>query len=472
MKTFCFVFSLLLSTFSYAQEISKRLDAAIKKLQADDQFKHAIISMYVVDSKTGKPVFDVNSQLGLAPASCQKVVTSVSAFEMLGKNYTYKTSISFDGLLVDSEILGDLYFYASGDPTLGSWRWAETNEDNIKKRIGEAMKKKGISSITGNLVIDDLTWETQATPNGWVWEDIGNYYGAGARGFNWHENQYDLNLKPGKKAGDPVQIIDTKPSLQAVDLINELKTGTEGSGDQSVIYLPEGGTTGYVRGTVPAGRATFTVSGSLPNPESDFFNVMRSVFSENNIGFTGKFHRALTRDKGRENVTSPLVNDFFMLESPPLDSINYWFLKKSVNLYGEALVKTIACKDELIWFGATDSGLNVIKNFWEQRGIERSALKIIDGSGLSPANRVTTLALVTVMQYAKNQSWFPSFYYALPETNGIKMKDGYISGVRSYTGYVKSKTGAEYTFSFIVNNFDGSAGTVREKMWKLLDVLK
>ena len=95
MKTFCFVFSLLLSTFSYAQEISKRLDAAIKKLQADDQFKHAIISMYVVDSKTGKPVFDVNSQLGLAPASCQKVVTSVSAFEMLGKNYTYKTSISF-----------------------------------------------------------------------------------------------------------------------------------------------------------------------------------------------------------------------------------------------------------------------------------------------------------------------------------------------------------------------------------------
>jgi D-alanyl-D-alanine carboxypeptidase/D-alanyl-D-alanine-endopeptidase (penicillin-binding protein 4) len=76
------------------------------------------------------------------------------------------------------------------------------------------------------------------------------------------------------------------------------------------------------------------------------------------------------------------------------------------------------------------------------------------------------------MQYARQQSWFPSFYYALPETYGIKMKDGYITGVRSYTGYVKSKSGTEYTFSFIVNNFDGSAGTVREKMWKLLDILK
>ena len=52
------------------------------------------------------------------------------------------------------------------------------------------------------------------------------------------------------------------------------------------------------------------------------------------------------------------------------------------------------------------------------------------------------------------------------------MKSGYIGGVRSYTGYVKSKTGTEYTFAFIINNFDGSPGTVREKMWKLLDILK
>ncbi len=56
--------------------------------------------------------------------------------------------------------------------------------------------------------------------------------------------------------------------------------------------------------------------------------------------------------------------------------------------------------------------------------------------------------------------------------NGIKMKDGYINGVRSYTGYIKNKAGNEYTFSFIVNNFDGSPATVREKMWKVLDILK
>jgi len=99
-------------------------------------------------------------------------------------------------------------------------------------------------------------------------------------------------------------------------------------------------------------------------------------------------------------------------------------------------------------------------------------MNITDGSGLSPANRVTTTVLVSVMEYAKKQNWFPSFYNALPEINGIKMKSGSIGGVVSYTGFIKSKRGVDYTFAFIVNNFDGSADEMRKKMWRLLDLLK
>ncbi len=52
------------------------------------------------------------------------------------------------------------------------------------------------------------------------------------------------------------------------------------------------------------------------------------------------------------------------------------------------------------------------------------------------------------------------------------MKSGSISDVVSYTGYIKSKKGIDYTFSFIINNFDGDANNVRKKMWALLDLLK
>lgn len=443
MKTFFLILSLLSCTISFSQPVATSLSSAFKKMEADDQFKHALISLYVIDGKTGKTVFDKNSQTGLAPASCLKVITSIAALDLLGKDYRYKTDFLYDGNLI---------IKASGDPTLGSRRWENSNEETMRQKLLAAIVEKNITSYNGTIKIDVSKWETQATPRGWTWEDMGNYYGAGARGFNWNENQYDLILKPGKNEGDSVEMLKTEPELFPSVLNNELKTGKPGSGDNSVIYLPEGGLTGYVRGTVPAGNKTFKVSGSMPDPATVFRNSFKNLISNENLNSQSK--------------------EVLLLEhySPALDSINYWFLQKSINLFGEAFVKTIALEKN--GFGSTEKGLEIIKDYWSKNGIEKSALNMKDGSGLSPANRITTNALVTAMQYAKKQNWFEAFYNALPEQNGIKMKSGYIGGVRSYTGYIKSESGVEYTFSFIINNFDGSPGAVREKMWKLLDILK
>ncbi len=467
-------FLVLLLVLFYAfpaksQQLSINLTAALNNLQNDKQFKHAIISMYIEETRTGKIILAQNAQTGLAPASCQKIITSTTAFELLGKQYTYKTQMGYDGTISKHTLNGNLYLIGYGDPTLGSWRWQKTKEETFIKNIISGLVANDIKTINGDIVIDDSKWETQATPNGWVWEDVGNYYGAGARGVNWHENQYDLILKPGKKTGDEVAIIATKPELNHVRFINELKTGKEGSGDNSIIYLPENGEVAVVRGTVPAGNETFIVSGSIPNPPQLLAKIIEKILATNKVAYSGyiKTRPDLAVDK------KPILSETRILQtmlSPSFDSINYWFLKKSINLYGEALVKTIAY--EKTGAGSADSGIAIIKDFWSNRGIEKPALKILDGSGLSPANRVTTMALVTVLQYATKQNWFASFYNSLPEINGIRMKDGYINGVRAYSGYVKCGNGKEYTFSFIINNFDGSAGTAREKMWKILDLLK
>jgi len=452
-----------------AQNAGLKIGQAVKILEADLQMKHAMLSLYIVDSKTGKVVFDKNAQVGLAPASSLKVVTSAAAMELLGKDYRYQTEFGYDGNIEGNILKGNLFVKVSGDPTLGSWRWDSSKAEIILDQLTATLRANNITVITGNLIIDDSKWETQATPRGWTWEDIGNYYGAGARGFNWHENQYDLMLAPGKNEGDSVKILWTDPELQASVLVNELKTGRPGSGDNTVIYLPEDGVIGYVRGTVPAAVSTFRISGSMPNTSNAFTNAVEKSFLNNNIHLAGRTKNAVIYFTNNEKLPVA-ANHFFSVHSPPLDSINYWFLQKSVNLFGEAFVKTIAF--EKTGYGSADSGISIIKEFWKERGIESSALKITDGSGLSPANRVTTHTLVTVMQYARKQSWFASFYNALPLQNGIKMKSGYIGGVRSYTGYIKSRSGTAYTFSFIINNFDGSPGAVREKMWKLLDILK
>jgi D-alanyl-D-alanine carboxypeptidase/D-alanyl-D-alanine-endopeptidase (penicillin-binding protein 4) len=210
---------------------------------------------------------------------------------------------------------------------------------------------------------------------------------------------------------------------------------------------------------------SFTISGSYPG-YSLFFSSISDYRSNNEFPDSNEhyFHFSPYPDSVSEFI---LLMDHY---SPPLDSINFYFLKRSINLYGEALVRTIA--REKAGIGSTEKGIELVKDFFQSKGIEKSAVDIIDGSGLSPQNRVTTNSLTKALQYAKTRSWFSSFYHALPELNGTKMKSGSIGGVRSYAGYQKAANGKEYIFSIIVNNYSGSSSEMNKKLFRILDLLK
>lgn len=462
------LFILFISFYSiqlYAQNVKNKFSNAYKIFAADKVFKHASISLLVINASTGKTITSINPETGLAPASCQKVITASTSFELLGHNYTYKTTLGYTGKIVNGVLNGNIIIKGSGDPTLGSWRYSATVEDSIISEFKKAISRKGINEITGHVYADESAWKGEVTPDGWIWEDIGNYYGAGARALNWRENQYDLFLKSGNKIGDTVQYVNTIPSfVYGLNCKVAATSAEKGSGDNSYIFIPAYNKDTYVRGTIPVNENHFSISGSMPHPATQLAVTLEAALKGlafDNVAINYPLKQLYAKDS---------VTFFYTHQSPNLDSIIYWFLQRSINLYGEALIKTIAY--QFTGVGATDSGVNIIKNFWSKKGIEPSAMNIIDGSGLSPANRVTTSTLVSVMQYAKKQDWFPSFYKALPEINGLKMKSGSIGGVVSYTGFIKSRKGIDYTFSFIINNYDGDANNVRKKMWALLDLLK
>lgn len=260
-----------------AQNTAALLNAAVKKLEADGQFKHAIISMYVVESKTGKVVFDKNAQIGLAPASCQKVVTSVSAFEMLGKEFRYKTYIGKDAAKESRYDAGCLFIIGSGDPTFGSWRWKHTTDSAVFKNILTVLQDKNLFSFGDNLVVQDYLYGLTPLPEGWIWQDIGNYYGAACFGFNWHENQYDMVLQPGAK-GSPAKLLRTKPELPDANIENNIIVAAAGSGDNGYIYSSPYSYNIFAKGTVPEQKAPFTISGSIPNPASVFKKNCLPIF--------------------------------------------------------------------------------------------------------------------------------------------------------------------------------------------------
>ena len=471
-----FAFYILHFTLS-AQTITQKLQKAYQRFESDSQLKHALISLYVIKAKTGEVVFDKNSQAGLAPASTQKIITAATAFELLGKNYRYKTNLGYDGKIENGVLKGNLYIVGYGDPTFGSWRYKNTSENEVFAEFGEPILTRKIKSIDGFTIPISQNWETQTTPNGWIWQDIGNYYGAGASAINWRENQFDVQLESSNKIGTVVSIAGTTPELFDVNLISELKSAGANSGDNAYIYLPPYSTAGIIRGTIPINERSFTISGSIPNPPNQFIYSFLKELSVKVPGssFTLQSIGAITHEQspgfeGNENVNLKNLVSLRTHYSPTLDSIIYWFLQKSINLYGEALLKTFAYEKK--GFGATDTGILIVKDFWKQKGLDENEINIYDGSGLSPLNRVTTHAQVEILKYAKQQPWFPYFLNALPEYNNMKMKSGSISDVKSFCGYDTSGDGTQYIFSFIVNNYNGPSSEVVKKMYKVLDNLK
>jgi D-alanyl-D-alanine carboxypeptidase/D-alanyl-D-alanine-endopeptidase (penicillin-binding protein 4) len=462
LKRLFILFLLIYGFKTEAQKIDQVFNTAFKKLAEDPTFKHATISLYVINTTTGKPVTEVNTEIGVAPASCQKVITASTAFELLGHDYSYKTTLGYTGNIANGVLNGNLIIKGSGDPTLGSWRYDQTKEENVINDLKNAVARLGIHEINGHVYADESLWDAEATPNGWVWQDIGNYYGAGARALNWRENQYDLYLKSGNNIGDPVEIAGTRPAfVEGLNLKSKVTSAAKGTGDNNYIYMPLNDQYGYVRGTTPVNENRFTIAGAMPHPAVQLALTLEAALKNESV------EKAAADYRPASNTANAKV--FYTYSSPVLDSIIFHFLRRSINLYGEALIKTMAYNFTKI--GNTDSGVNVIQNFWKDKGIEPYAINIVDGSGLSPSNRVTTKALVTVMEYARKQKWFPSFYDALPTISGIKMKSGSINGVISYTGYIKGKDNNQYTFSFVINNYDGSGNEVRKKMWKLLGIL-
>ncbi len=448
-----------------AQTVTQKLDAAVKKLLADESMTNASFSLYVVNTQTGAVVYDYNSKLGLTPASTQKIMTSVAAFDLLTPQYRFKTELAFEPGTTAAN--GNLYIIGYGDPSLGSFRYESTKEAVVKKRWLAALQRNGITNI-GNLYGYDNHWESQSIPGGWIWDDIGNYYGAGVTALNWNENQYELQLKPGKKEGDPVSITGTYPLQEDINLTCELTTGKPGSGDNAYIYIAPYSNKGYVRGTIPPGDKMFPISGAVTDPAANTARVFARTLAQNGIAVSG--YKGSWRQSGNTGKLPESYQVIDTLYSPALDSLNYWFLKKSINLYGEAFARAMAY--EQTGYGNADSGMAIIKRFWQQKGVNKGAVKMVDACGLSPQNRITTQALVTALQYAYRQPWFKAFEDGLPLYNGMKLKSGTIANAKGYAGYHTAANGTTYTIAIIVNNFDMASSSIVKRMFTILDELK
>src|SRR5437868_1382497 len=222
---------ILISGIVNAQTLQSHLQNAFNRLQADSQCKYASVSLTVLDARTGETVFAANPNMGLATASTLKTITSITAFNILGKDFQYQTQFGYSGTIsADGTLNGDLIIKGAGDPTLGSWRYSGHHENDILMQLVAAIQKADIRKVNGRVVGDDSIFGTQSVPNGWIWMDVGNYYGAGTSGLCWRENQFDIKLKTGP-VNTPISILRTVPNTPYLTYKSELLNAPSGTGD-------------------------------------------------------------------------------------------------------------------------------------------------------------------------------------------------------------------------------------------------
>lgn len=448
---------LLISQFYFSQNIVQSLDRATKKLLSSSPAYSANLSFYVAD-ENGDFIYEHDGNKGLSTASTQKIFTAAAALETLGKDFQYRTTVSYSGSVASGKLSGDLIVWSSGDPTLGSWRYDGYKPDDFKRKFVNALKNHGITVITGDLILDDSYFDFQTVPGGWPWNDIGNYYGAGVWGLNWRENQFDLQMSNG-------EIKKVNIDLPQVKWVNDVKTG--GSSDQSLIFTAPNSTVAYISGTLPS--KVMTVSGSTPNPPLSLGAEIKDWLKESGIQFLGEIKStSQQRINGDDSPNTSKNNLLLEYKSPTLDKIIYWFLRKSVNFYGETLIKTLGKekKNE----GSFDAGISYLKSFWTAKGIKSTMINFADGSGLSPQNYVSARAEVQALLWSKNQSWFSSFYEGFPTQNGMKMKSGTMKNTKSFAGYHTANNGKKYIFAIIINNYQG--GSISNALFTVLNELK
>jgi serine-type D-Ala-D-Ala carboxypeptidase/endopeptidase (penicillin-binding protein 4) len=458
------------------------LDNAIQHLAGDDVMRRGQTGICVMDVQSGQMLGSFNSSMSLIPASNMKIVTTAAGLKMLGCDFTFRTDLQYDGDIKDSILHGNIIIKGYGDPTLGSPLMDSiVRIDGLLSFFSAKIKALGIKKVQGRVIGDGSAFEKATATQTWLWEDLGNYYGAGPSGLNFHENLYKLNFTQNPSVGSPPSLSGIYPHVPDFMLYNEV-TSAASSDDDAYIYSSPYARVGVVRGTIPAGSNSFSINGSLPDPPYFAAWHLRKTLMDDGIDVTDSAATQIWFEN--RGVPLPSRKTFFTWRSPTLETIVNRTNQESVNLYCEAILRTIAFQQT--GYGSNEKGTELVTKFWQSKGVDTEGLFMQDGSGLSPRNGITPYQLTSMLRtVALDSQWFKPFYKSLPEAGHsgtmknmfkgypsvigrIRAKSGTISRVRAYSGYATATDGRLIAFSVVLNNFTCSQTEIRKRLEKFM----
>jgi D-alanyl-D-alanine carboxypeptidase/D-alanyl-D-alanine-endopeptidase (penicillin-binding protein 4) len=421
--------------------LAKKIDELIEK----SEFANARWGVFAVSLKDGRVLVARDAQKLFAPASVQKILTSVVALDKIGADFRWRTRVLAEKQVEDGTLNGDLILYGQGAPDFST--------EGVENLVNQ-LQSKGLKRIKGNIVGDESFFKGDSLGDGWTWNDVQWYYGAEASALTVNFNQVNVTLEDGKPK--------VEPSTDYVQLSGDVKPAEKGEPDAVGLKRGIGDNNIYIYGS---GR-NLDARVAVENPARWSAQILREALAKKGIAVEGEIKSANWKTENKASVEN--INELASVESQTLGEIVRRMNKDSVNLYAELILRTLGKK-----FGAEApdgnpraqktrgddaAGVSVIKKWLTEKGVtfqETEAIK--DGSGLSRLNFVTPETIGRALIAASQMKASETFRDSLP----VAGTDGTLRGrLGNARGRILGKTGS----IMYVNALAGYAKNERETL--------
>ena len=440
---------ILFTLVLYTQTTQKNITLKLDSLTSASFFDTAAISVDIFDLTANRKLYQKNNTMLMHPASNMKILTSAAGLLFLGQDFSFETSLYYDGFISDSTLFGNLFFVGGCDPDF-------TSAD--LQVLVSSVKNLGVNHVEGNIygdvsMLDSLFWG-----NGWMWDDDPSTDFPYLTPLTINDNAVKVLVQPTENGSAPKVLLE--PATNYLEIENLAMTNTAGRTSLEITRdFVNRKNNIIVKGDINRSDHDFKYEINIFNPEKYFLSLAKEELERNGIGFIGSINTL--RLPGNAKHLFTIRRKF----TDVIANLN----KQSDNLSAEMTLRALAYK----FYGKPATPMNgilLVDSLITIAGMVPDNYRIVDGSGVSHYNLVSTELLNAVLIYLYLQQ--PELYKTLSLSfplagvdgtlrrrmrgtlaeNNVRAKTGTISGVSALSGYVTTKNNHQLSFSMMIQN--------------------
>ena len=447
-KTILKILVLLAIIFSNTDGLAS-VDALIKKHQIPENK----LSIILEDSESGERLISINPSTTRSPGSVTKIFTAFAALDLLGEAYQWRTDAFIEKENNNKEIVDHLLIRGGGDPSFSL--------KDLEKLILN-IRAKGIREIRDDIYFDQTFFRQRKKSTAKFDKSPLRPYNTMHSSLIVNSNKIDLSFNLNEQTGKP----DITPLFLpiGIEIENNLSVGSGKCKDfRSKVTFDEKfrkqTLTILINGVYPAQCKNLDHDLAITRTEHYFFGVFKKLWLNSGGTINGYYKK---KNKSNKHV---LVAHVF---SEELSTALEMMLKESDNLTARNIFlslpefskrKELRNSRKLLYGSMKENNI-----YWHFRNI------IDNGSGLSRVTRIKAESVMSLIQEIDQGTKFSSIKSMLPISGvdgtlkniyqskllrgQLRLKTGTLNGVRCLAGFITTKSGNEYRFVFMHNNYD------------------